>query len=222
MKPVDSEEFEQIPWSGLVAQAQPSVDPRWYAVGGVVGAVVIVLLVMRMFSGSAPPDIAPVLANESPPDLSVPVPAPVVEPPTVVTEGAITEADLMAIDEPGVVQGDVDVQRLVAEWFVTDYFTRDGSAETIASLEAALADVDAVAGLPHHEDDGAETFVEWARAFAYEYAGEDLVDVSVAFRTVHRGEDGFVRDPVRAVVVGISGWNSTPVVASVPVFTDLP
>jgi hypothetical protein len=220
VKPVDSEEFEQIPWSGLVAQAQPSVDPRWYAVGGVVGAIVIVLLVMRMFSGSAPPDVVPVLANEPLPEQ--PVPAPAVEPPTVVTEGAITEADLMAIDEPGVVREDVDVQRLVAEWFVTDYFTRDGSAETIASLEAVLADVDAAGDLPHHEDDGAETFVEWARAFAYEYAGEDLVDVSVAFRTVHRGEDGFVRDPVRAVVVGIRNWNTTPVVASVPIFTDLP
>jgi hypothetical protein len=219
---VDSEEFEQIPWSGLVAQAQPSVDPRWYAVGGVVGAVVIVLLVMRMFSGSAPPDIAPVLANETPPDLPVPVPAPVVEPAPIVTDGSITEADLMAIDEPGVVQEDVNVQRLVAEWFVTDYFTRDGSAETIASLEAALADVNAAGNLPHREDDGAETFVEWARAFAYEYAGEDLVDVSVAFRTVHRGEDGFVRDPVRAVVVGIRNWSTSPVVAGVPILTDLP
>ncbi len=219
---MDSEEFEQIPWSGLVAQAQPSVDPRWYAAGGVVGAVVIVLLVMRMLSGSAPPEVAPVLAVGAPPELSVPVPAPVVEPPTVVTEGSITEADLMAIDEPAVVQEDADVQRLVAEWFVTDYFTRDGSAETIASLEAALADGDAAAGLPHHEDDGAEIFVEWARAFAYEYAGEDLVDVSVAFRTVHRGEGGFVRDPVRAVVVGIRNWSTTPVVASVPIFTDLP
>jgi hypothetical protein len=220
VKPVDSEEFEQIPWSGLVAQAQPSVDPKWYAVGGVVGAIVIVLLVMRMFSGSGPPDVAPVLANESPPEL--PAPAPTVAPPTVVTEGAITEADLMAIDEQGVVREDVDVQRLVAEWFVTDYFTRDGSAETIASLEAVLANVDVAADLPHHEDDGAETFVEWARAFAYQYAAEDLVDVSVAFRTVHRGEDGFVRDPVRAVVVGISGWNTTPVVAGEPIFTDLP
>lgn len=219
---MDSEEFEQIPWSGLVAQAQPSVDPRWYAVGGVIGAVVIVLLVMRMFSGSGPPDVSPVLAADAPPELSVPLVTTVVEPPTVVTEGAITEADLMAIDEPGVVTEDVNVQRLIAEWFVTDYFTRDGSAETIASLEAALAGADAAAELPHHGDDGIETFVEWARAFAYEFTGEDLVDVSVAFRTVHREDDVFVRDPVRAVVVGISNWSVNPVVAGAPVLTDLP
>ena len=222
---MESEEFEQIPWSGLVAQAQPTVDPKWYAAGGVVAAIVIVLLVMRMLSGSAAPEIVPVLAVESPSQL--PAPTAVVEPPSVVadgaiTEGAITEADLMAIDEPDFTQGAVDIQRFVAEWFVTDFFTRDGSAETIASLEAALSDGASAVSLPHHEDDGAETFVEWARAFAYEYSANGLVDVSVAFRTVHRSEDGFVRDPVRAVIVRIRDWDATPTVIGVPTVTNLP
>ena len=65
-------------------------------------------------------------------------------------------------------------------------------------------------------------FVEWARAFAFEYSAENLVDVSVAFRTVHRAEDGFIRDPVRAVVVGIADWNTSPVVTGEPRDVDLP
>jgi hypothetical protein len=217
---MDPEEFEQIPWSGLVAHAQPAVDPKWYAVGGVVGAIIIVLLAMRMFAGSGPPDVAPILAVDESPERSIPTVAS--ESPTVATEPVVTEADLMAIDEPVVIHDDVDVLRFVAEWFVTDYFTRDGSSETIASLEAALADVDTAAGLPHYEDDDAETFVEWAKAFAYEYPAENIADVSVAFRTVHRGDDGFIRDPVRAVVVGVSDWVTAPTVTDLPIFRDLP
>jgi hypothetical protein len=216
---MDPEEFEQIPWSGLVAQAQPAVDPKWYVVGGVVGAIVIVLLAMRMFAGSGPPDVAPILAVDESPEQSIPTVAP--ESPTVATEPVVTEADLMAIDESVVIH-DVDVLRFVAEWFVTDYFTRDGSAETIASLEAAFADVDTAAGLPHYKDGDAETFVEWARAFTYEYPAENIADVSVAFRTVHRGDDGFIRDPVRAVVVSLSDWTTAPMVTELPIFRDLP
>ena len=46
--------------------------------------------------------------------------------------------------------------------------------------------------------------------------------MSVAFRTVHRSEDGFVRDPVRAVIVGIRDWDATPKVTGVPTVIDLP
>ncbi len=217
---MDSEEFEQIPWSGLVAQAQPAIDPRWYVAGGVVGAIVIVLLVMRMFSGSGPPPDAPILAADPLPVQTVPTV--VVEPASGVTDGAITEADLRAIDVPDAARHDTGVVQLVAEWFVTDYFTRDGSTETIASLKAVLADDDGAADLPHFGDDGDETFVEWARAFAFEYLQEDLVEVSVAFRTVRRAGEGFVRDPVRAVVVGIRDWDTAPMMVGVPVEVDLP
>ncbi len=217
---MDSEEFEQIPWSGLVAQAQPAVDPRWYVAGGVVGAIVIVLLAMRMFSGSPAPEAAQVLALDAPVERTVPTVA--VEPSVGVVEGAVTEADLMAIDESDVGQGDDNILRLVSEWFVTDYFTRDGSQETIESLERALMDDEVAADLPHHLDDAAEMFVEWARAFAFEYSTENIVEVSVAFRTVHRGEDGFIRDPVRAVVVGIADWDTSPVVKGEPRDVDLP
>lgn len=217
---MDSEEFEQIPWSGLVAQAQPSVDPRWYVAGGVVGAIVIVLLAMRMFSGSSAPAPAPILALDPP--VEQPAPDVIVEPEVRPGEGAITEADLMAIDGTDSGLGDTNVLRLVSEWFVTDYFTRDGSTATIESLENVLGTGELTPDLPHLADDGDEMFVEWARAFAFERAGENLVEVSVAFRTVHRADDGFIRDPVRAVVVGIEDWDTSPLVASEPVDIDLP
>ena len=137
------------------------------------------------------------------------------------TEGAITEADLRAIDVPIADGRGEIVAQLIAEWFVTDYFTRDRSLETIRSVEALLG-IDEATDLPHLEDDVEDTFVEWARAFAFETVEEDLVDVSVAFRTVHRGEDGFVRDPVRAVMVSILGAETDPVVKGVPVAVDLP
>jgi hypothetical protein len=217
---MDSEEFEQIPWSGLVAQAQPAVDPKWYVAGGVVGAVVVVLLVLRMFTQSSPPPIAPIVAVDTLPVQTAPTMAE--DPASTVTGSAITEADLRAIDMPVVSQGDIGIVQLVAEWFVTDYFTRDGSSETISSLEARLDDGHDLADLPHHGADEVDTFVEWARAFAFDYPDEGLVDVSVAFRTVHRGEEGFIRDPVRAVLVAIRDWDTTPTVVSAPLTVDLP
>ena len=217
---MESEEFEKIPWSGLVAQAQPAVDPRWYIAGGVVGAIVIVLLAMRMFTGASPPPVAPIIASDQLPVETVPVVA--VEPVVAVGDGVITEADLMAVDPPLSDQGDPLIVGFVAEWFVTDYFTRDGSTETISSLEAVLADADVASTLPHLGDSAEETFVEWARAFAFEYPEEGLAEVSVALRTVHRGEDGFVRDPVRAVSVEIAGWETDPTVTGLPVDIELP
>lgn len=216
---MESEEFEQIPWSGLVAQAQPAVDPKWYVAGGIVGAVVVVLLALRMFSGSAPSPVAPMLATAHTPVETVVTL--VEEPVASAADGAITEADLRAIDVPIAEGRDRSVAQFIAEWFVTDYFTRDRSTETIESLEVLMT-VDDAAALPHLTYDGDDTFVEWARTFAFEYVGENLVDVSVAFRTVHRGEEGFVRDPVRAVMVGISDWETDPTVADIPVAIDLP
>ena len=216
---MESEEFEQIPWSGLVAQAQPAVDPKWYVAGGIVGAIVVVLLALRMFSGSAPPPVAPILATAQTP---VQTATPLAEEPALsAADGAITEADLRAIDLPIAEGRDRNVPQLIAEWFVTDYFTRDQSTETIESLEVLLT-VDDARALPHLTYDGDDTFVEWARAFAFEYVGENLVDVSVAFRTVHRGEEGFVRDPVQAVMVGISDWETDPTVTGIPLAIDLP
>lgn len=216
---MESEEFEQIPWSGLVAQAQPAVDPKWYVAGGIVGAIVVVLLALRMFAGSAPPPVAPILATAQIPVQTV---ATLVEESAAsAANGAITEADLRAMDVPIAEGRDRSVAQLMAEWFVTDYFTRDRSTETIESLEVLMT-VDDAAALPHLTYDGDDTFVEWARAFAFEYVGESLVDVSVAFRTVHRGEEGFVRDPVRAVMVGISDWETDPTIAGIPIAIDLP
>ena len=56
--------------------------------------------------------------------------------------------------------------------------------------------------LPHTADpQPAATYVEWARTVRLRSAGDDTVEVDVVFRTITETEDGFVRDPMSAVVV---------------------
>lgn len=240
---MDAEEYEQIPWSNLVAEAQPSVDKRVYVAGVVVAVIVVVFIGARAFGGGSAADVVPL--DSAPVNGVV---APVDEAPAsdiaqdaiipgsdaVADSGAqllgagfpaspiggVSEADLMAgVGEP--VVASIEIPTLIAEWFVTDFFTRDGSAETVASLEAVLATNEVATDLPHHEHDGFDAFVEWARTFAFVDSGSSI-EFSVAYRTVHEEDGGFVRDPVRAVSVvlveGPSGW----VVAALPVEIDLP
>lgn len=205
---MESEEYEQIPWGNLVADAQPTVDRRIYVVGGVIAAIVAVVLVARMSSpGAAPPPVAlaaPVTTISQAVDIE---PTLVANAPPTAPPGVITEADLMAGVEPVDELADPLVV-LVAEWFVTDFFTMDGSQETLASLEKRLGP-DATVDLPHVEHSGPDQFVEWAKVFAVEPSTEGQ-QASVAFRTVRATEEGFVRDPVRAVLLELirdgEGW----------------
>lgn len=220
---MESEEYEQIPWSNLVAEAQPSADRRLYLVGGAVAVVVILIVAMRMF-GSQPAPAAP-LADSVDEQLvattAAPVDpiesAPVTEPPAAV--GAVTEADLMAVDAGGADEG-LDVAKLVAEWFVTDFYTRDGSDQTLASLRAMTSESIA-SELPHLDTDAANAFVEWAKAFRVEDRGA-TVDVSVAYRSVHAVDGGYVRDPVEAVVITLATFDDRWTVQTLPKITDLP
>lgn len=219
---MESEEYEQIPWSKLVAEVQPSVDRRLYVVGGAVAAVVILIFALRMFGSSSPtPMAAPVeqevdvVATQAP--IEAVEPEPVVEPPAAV--GAVTEADLMAVDPDGDIAGS-EVAEFVAEWFVTDFYTRDGSQETLTSLQSMMAESIAT-DLPHVDPDATDAFVEWARAFRIEDHGA-TVDVSVAYRSVHAVDGGYVRDPVEAVIVSLTNLDDRWIVHSLPRITDLP
>ena len=221
---MESEEYEQIPWANLVADAQPTIDKRLYIVGGVVAMIVAIVLVTRMSSpgGSGPPPVSEGLAHAPVPqtqNLTVATDPTSIETPVAV----VTEADLMASIEPNPIAPNTFIPDtrlvVVAEWFVTDFFTRDGSNATVESLKARLAP-DMASDLPHHNPDE-EQFVEWAKVFSVDEADPGY-EVLVAFRTVHRTDSGFVRDPVRAVAVRLLADGDSWIVAGLPTSAETP
>jgi len=221
---METEEHEQIPWSHLVAEAEQPVDKRIYTVVGVVAVVALAFIGLRFFPSGSP---APPTAAEAAPFVNGAVDPPVSHPATEAipegfatptTVGAISEADLMAdlpADAPGTA-----VAAFIAEWFVTDFYTRDGSPETAASLSDRI-DPALRPELPVHVDDSPTSFVEWAEAFRVEDIGSEWV-VSVGYRTVTEVDAGFVRDPVGAVRLSVVPTDGGWIVASLPALIDLP
>lgn len=211
---MDNEEREEIPWSTLVAEADQGVDRRWYIVAIGVGLVVAAVLGFRLLSGTSQP--TPLVATTSmDPSTSVVAPA---------TEGTlvVAEADLRA-NEPAVI--DLATE-LVAEAFVTDYFTNDGSPETARSLLEVVAPGLASDLQTEREAMRATTFVEWAKVYAIDRA-DGVFAVRVAYRSIVATNDGFDRLPVAAVEVMIANDDALPsgrtgAVMSLPSPVDLP
>jgi len=212
---MDNEEFEQIPWSSLMTDKAQGVDPKVYVVVGIVGVVVAVIFGVRLFSGSGSQPTPPI-------DSPAAVVSSVAR--STTTAGLIvSEADLMA----GPAESGVDTGTLrdvaFAEWFITDYFTVDGSSENERSLRALLAPTASNLLLPQLGDAESPTmYVEWARAVTVRDIGAGQVEVDVVYRTITETEAGFVRDPVSAAVVTV---RSSPVDAGVvglPVPIDVP
>lgn len=204
---MDSEEFEQIPWAKLVAEQSDGIDKRVYLAVGLVGVFVIALLGMKLVGGGGQP-IPPQATVIAPVSTTGPVAA------VPTTVGVISEADLMAEAPVGSSSGDRLVE-VTAEWFVTDWFTRDGSDETIRSIRAVVSpDVD-LGELPHETDDGPVAFVEWASATISEVTSSGI-DVTVAYRAIRQVEEGFVRDPVVVVLVSLVRDGDAVTVAALP------
>jgi len=216
----DNEEFEHIPWASLVAETR---DPRvrWLGVGvGVVLAVVLGLVVVRVIGGGGggtvvvPGESAAGATVAAPPAAEVP-PVPVAittQPPSprlyseaeLLVDGAATigpavvdEADVMAL----LPQFEASAVAARAEWFVTDFFTVDGDVAGRESVRAALP-----AGAIEKVEVGAGvSYVEWARVVAVEQTDVGRFTVTVVFRSL-AGVDrvSLRRQPVRAVAVGIA------------------
>jgi len=206
---MESEEFEQIPWSNLVAQQDDGIDKRIYLAVGVVGVLVVAVLGMRLIGGSTHP-VPPQAASIDPPPASLVAEEPVSAPPTSMV---IAEADLRA--EELLPESSTDrLTEVTAEWFVTDWFTRDGSEETIRSITATLAPGVLVDVLPHGTPDTI-TFVEWAKSVGSETTVEG-VEVTVAYRVITQTDSGFVREPVGMVVVTLSREGDDVSVVAIP------
>ncbi len=210
---MEPEELEQIPWANLVAEQTDGIEKRIYAGVGVVGLLVVLILAMRMFGGGGQP-VPPHV--ESFPSVSaaatvvevVPTPSPMV----------VAEADLRAEEAPVPVQASHDIlAEVTAEWFVTDWFTRDGSGETVRSIRAVLSPDLRSMDLPHDEPDSGVVFVEWAKTIEIETISQVAVSVTVAYRSIRQTGEGFVRNPVEMVVVILDISEDSAMVTALPI-----
>lgn len=152
----DVEVFERIPWEALEGA---DGNRRWiaYTVAAalVIGAVGVSLgrqatpppvptTIAAVADGAAPVSTAPVSM------VAVSTPSSPAPPATEPGSGRWAEADLMALaDTPVEVTG-----AAVAEWFVTDHFTRDGTEE--------------------------RSFVEWAGVVGFDWLDLDRAEATVA------------------------------------------
>ena len=207
---MESEEFEQIPWASLVAEQREGVDRRIYLAVGVVGLLVAVVFGMRLFSGGSQPTPPQAVAIE-PTSATLTVTTPPSPPQTSMV---VAESELRAAT-PETAQGIDQVVLVTAEGFVIDWFTRDGSQETVRSIKSALSPAVPIDTLPHEADGEPVTFVEWAKTVDAQVTA-DGIEVTIAYRAIRETEDGFVRDPVETVSLSLEQHGSGLVVSAIP------
>ena len=201
------EEHEEIPWSMLVDQDRRGRSRTWYAVAAVIVAVVVGFVGVRWVEGNRHGEgLADVPPLESPvATTAAPVPT---------TAAMLSEADLMAVDPT--TMGLAAVTR--AEWFVTDYFTVDGSPAP--DLANAFADDAVLPEMP--QDDGKVSFVEWARASAIRPHAAGAV-VTVLFRTLYENSElRYERSSVRAVDVLVLIDDESTAIGDLPIPAAVP
>jgi hypothetical protein len=194
---MESEEFEQIPWASLVAEQESGVDTRVYIAVAAIGLLVIGVFGMRVVGGASQPQ-----PPQSPSIEATQATTASVEPERIPpTSLVIAEADIRA-EEPAPISTADRLTEVTAEGFVSDWFTRDGSPETVRSIRATLSASVALDTLPHDEEGVPVTWVEWAKTIASE-ATPDGTELTIAYRAIRETDDGFVRDPVATVVVSV-------------------
>lgn len=165
----DVEVFERIPWDSL----KPPPDRRWLAylaALGIVLAAVGVSIGRGMSPGMNPP-----VATSIPAAVTTLVPlaefaeptAPLPEDQSTVVDmelsGVWSEADLMAVPFSNLEAS----AATLAEWFIVDWFTRDGTAGSI---------------------DG-RSFVEWSGVSKVEWLAASRVEVTVVVRRLAAVDD---------------------------------
>lgn len=182
--PVNEEHFDSIPWSSLIPQTQNRPWLVYVAAGAVVALVVGVLAARSLQSASQVLDPVAVAME----DLAETVASPPNSRP-------ISEADLRAEIQPD--EAGAAAAAMRAEWFVTDYFTRDGAGGRQAELTGALG-----RSVPA-KDAVVTTYVEWARAWDTVPEADGRYLVAVAFRSITSTDAGFVRDLAKGVAVRV-------------------
>jgi hypothetical protein len=200
------DEYEEIPWSTLLAEHRQGRVKTVYLAAAVIVAVVAGFVGVRWLTapghGEQPALAAPIETTTTE--------AVVAEAESSTTTAVLSEADLMAV-VPAVAEL-AAVAR--AEWFVTDYFTVDGPIPE--ELISAFVNDATVPDLPSGDGKGV-SYVEWARAFDVRPATSGYA-ISVVFRSITEEPDGaFVRGPVRAVDVLIAVEEGETAVSELPI-----
>jgi hypothetical protein len=202
----NDEQFERIPWEQL--RTPPGSRRNLvYVVAAAVAAAGISAALSRNFAPDTPsPD-----TTASPAVVTTPV----LTTTTTLEPAPWTEADLMAI-HPEELKAEAGV---MAEWFVSDYFSVDGTEQLRAEVGSLLpAGVDVSPPLTGHR-----SFVEWARTTSVVEEGPAEFAVVVVVRSLGAGPgEGYERVPLRAVEVILrwtdDGWS----VIDLPSPTSLP
>lgn len=199
------EEHEEIPWAMLVDHERRSRSRLLYGAAVAVLIVIVAVTAFRWFGDRRHGEEAPAVAIE--------VAAPTTVPPAPTTT-LLSEAALI---------GSGGGQRAAvarAEWFVTDFFTMDGSAAP--ELAGAFPADAALPELPQLTGDPAVSYVEWARAYATRSHPGGLV-VTVLFRTLYQnGEQRYERSPVRAVDVIVLLEGDQSAIGDLPIPVEPP
>ena len=187
----DVEIFERIPWEAL---DKPG-DRRWMVYLAATALVMVALGVTVGRSMGGPPAAAPSTTLAQPPVPSPPAAAPTTSPAVTAPEISTSwsEADLMAVPAESL-EG---VAGAMGEWFVVDFFTREGA------------------------EGGDRSFVEWSAVVAREWVSSSALDLTVVLRRLAAtGDDAYQRLPVEGWVVslelGDEGWVVVDGPVSVP------
>ena len=228
--PRDGEEYEFIPWTQLAPPRRPLPTRLAAWAAGAVLAVAVAWLgagllrtdpggVTVALSGTdAPATTAAPTAPPSSSSLVETVPTVVTtevgEAPEPIDDAVLySEADLMAI----LPEEEQRAAAARAEWFVTDYFTRDGDQSGSQADDHLPEGV--VEAQPAGDSSGGVSYVEWARATMVAPAGPARHEVTVTFRRL-AGTDAasLHRLPVEAVLVTVvTTGDGEAVVTDLPV-----
>ena len=200
------EEHEEIPWAMLVDHERRSRSRLLYGVAVAVLILIVAVTAFRWF-GDRRHGEAPAAAVE----VAVPTTVPPAPTTTLLSEAALIVSDESVGERAAVAR---------AEWFVTDFFTMDGSAAP--ELAGAFPADAALPELPQLTGDPAVSYVEWARAYATRPHPGGLV-VTVLFRTLYEnGEQRYERSPVRAVDVIVLLHGDQSAIGDLPIPVEPP
>ena len=206
---MEHEEREEIPWSSLIPQADTGIDRRWYVVALVVGMIVLGFIGVRLWGRTVEP--TPVAALPPTTDLVATPTTPTTQAPA---ELVVAESSLVASDS-----SDHHRSALVrAEWFIADFYTRDGGVDSAAAIEGAVVpELAESASRAYEAAAETESFVEWSRVAAFGERSDGSVAAVVAYRAITATPDGYERRPVVFVALDVRMVDGVPLVASLPV-----
>ncbi len=200
------EEHEEIPWAMLVDQEHRSRSRMLYLVAAAILIVVVAVAAVRWVDSRRHGEL---------PAAAVEIVAPTTLPP-VSTTALLSEADLVGRDDSAGRRAAI----VRAEWFVTDYFTMDGSPAP--ELIGAFPNDATLPELPQLAGTSAVSYVEWARAYAAR-SHEDGYVVTVVFRTLYENEEQrYERSPVRAVDVIVLVDDHLTAIGDLPIPVEPP